>query len=111
MGMRKKSKATNSPHFLTVVELLARRRQIQRQMLCDGLVEFDLASPVADDHRKLRRLSQNIGYIADALESGEEAKNLDTKTMLWDGVLTLTSNGFAWLEALAEPAGGKEKKS
>lgn len=107
--MPKKIKAKNSPRFLSVVELIAQRRQLQRQMLRDGLVEFDMASPIVDDHRRLRRLIQNLGYIADALEAGEKSKSLDTQTMLWDGVLTLTSDSFAWLEALEAPA-GKEGK-
>lgn len=97
---RPKKQVANAPNFLTVVELLAQRRQLQRQMLRDGVVEFDMASPIVDDHRRLRHLIQNLSYIADALEAGEKSKSLDTQTMLWDGVLTLTSSGFAWLEQL-----------
>lgn len=100
-------KAVNAPNFLNVVERLAQRRRIQRQMQLDGHTDFDLSSPIVDPHRKLRRLIQNLGYIADAIEAGEKSNSLDTRTMLWDGVTTLTANGFAWLEQLETPR--KEK--
>lgn len=92
--------ALNSPHFLTVVADIAQCRQVQRQAFRDGLTLLELSSPVADDHRKLRRLTQCLGDIANALETIEHLDNLNSRMELRNAIRGLTANGFAWLESL-----------
>jgi hypothetical protein len=84
--------------FNVVVAAVAGRRTLQKEMLREGVVNFDMASPIADDHRKLRRLTQSLGYVADQLEAIEEKDCLDSRVGLRDALLQLTCNGFAWLE-------------
>ena len=105
-----KSKPLNSPVFMDVVVLVVGGRSVQKDELNKGIVTFDLASPIADDHRKLRRLTQSLGYVADQLECIEEKDNLDSRTGLRDALLQLTCNGFAWLEALEAPGGAATLK-
>ena len=90
----------NSPHFLTVVADIAQCRQVQRQAFHDGLTHLELSSPVADDHRKLRQLTQLLGDIANALESIEHLDNLNSRMELRNAIRGLTASGFGWLESL-----------
>ncbi len=91
--------------FNVVVAAVAGRRTLQKEMLREGIVNFDMASPIADDHRKLRRLTQSLGYVADQLEAIEEKDCMDSRVGLRDALLQLTCNGFAWLEQVETPSG------
>ena len=90
----------NSPHFLTVVANLAVIRTRQLRDLREGAVLFDLSSPIVDEHRKLRVLTECTGAIAQAVADIEVQNNLNNRCELRAKLENLAAHTFAWLQAL-----------
>jgi hypothetical protein len=96
----KEPKVYNSPHFLAIVEQLAKRRQAQRRLFVEGKITIDLSSIVADDHRKLRRLMQCLGNVGGILEVREGRSFEFQRDQLKSELERLAANAIGWLEAL-----------
>ena len=90
----------NSPNFLTVVANLAVIRTRQLNDLRAGAVLFDLSSPIVDEHRKLRVLTECTGAIAEAVADLEAQKTLNNQCELRAKLENLAAHTFAWLETL-----------
>ena len=93
-------KIPNSPAMMDVFLKIAAQRQVQREALRSGGDDINLGHPVPGDSRKLRRLTQSVGQVADAVEGKEDADNVHTREELRRSLLRLGADTVAWLEAL-----------
>lgn len=63
----------NSPRLMEVFEMVAAERIHQKRLLAGGVILFNCDSPIVDDDRKLRILTEELGEVANALDRLEKA--------------------------------------
>ena len=89
----------NSPHFLTVIEKIARHRTRQRQEFKAGIVPLDLGHTTPSDDRKLRQLTDSLGKVAEAVADSEAKNSLNTREEKRYALAELAAHCIAWLES------------
>ena len=94
-------RSTNSPLMMDVVQRIALCRVAQRAQFVEGHELFDCSSLTADDSRKLRRLAQAVGEVADTIEELERERSLNNVEEQRAALTSLASHVVGWLEALA----------
>jgi hypothetical protein len=94
------SSPKNSPALLTAFQRIAQHRATQHRQLLAGHVYFNCDSPVADDHRKLRRLTQQLGRLAGALDALEHRNHAPQRAQRQRALIALAADTVAWLESL-----------
>ena len=90
----------NSPLIMAVFERIAQCRAGQQAAFAEGFTLFDCSSMVTDDSRKLRRLSQALGEVADSIELLEREVSPSNVENQFGALTTLASHCVAWLEAM-----------
>lgn len=83
----------------TILQRLWLERLRQRQLLREGKILFDCASPIADDNRKLRALVEEVGEVAQELDRCE-AMPTNARNDLRNELVQTAAVCIAWLEAL-----------
>jgi len=89
----------HSTSMLAAFERIAEHRATQQRQLLAGHVYFNCDSPVADDHRKLRRLTQQLGRLASALDALEH-RHSPQRARRQRALIALATDAVAWLESL-----------
>ena len=93
-------RSCNSPLIMAAFERIAQCRAGQQAAFAEGFTLFDCSSMVTDDSRKLRRLSQALGEVADSIELLEREVSPSNVENQFGALTTLASHCVAWLEAL-----------
>lgn len=96
----------NSPRLAAVFERVAAERLRQKQLLREGRIGFNCDSPVVDENRKLRILTEEIGEVARELEHLENNKGFFTEKKirgcLRNELTQVAAVACAWLEQMEE---------
>jgi hypothetical protein len=99
----------------TVLDRIWIERQRQRSLLRGGEITFDCASPIVNNDRKLRVMTEELGEVAKEIDLLErvtqsrkesnasfEARRKRRTVFLREELTQLVAVGFAWLEALED---------
>lgn len=94
----------NSPAMLEVFARIAAERIRQRELFHAGKLTFDCASPVTDNDRKLRVLTEELGEVAQAIDQlercGRRAASVFAREDLQTELVQVAAVAVAWLESL-----------
>jgi hypothetical protein len=66
------AKIKNSPRMMEMFEAIAQERIHQKRLLAGGAILFNCDSPIVDDDRKLRILTEKLGEVAQAIDRIEK---------------------------------------
>ncbi len=90
----------------TILEKIWLERLRQKDLLRSGKIQYDCASPIVSNDRKLRVTTEENGEVARAIDLLENAKGpveqTKAKRHLQEELTQLVACGVAWLEALEE---------
>ena len=102
MSDKMSDKIRNSPHFMNVMARVAQERVRQQELFRGGKFTFTCASTTADDNRKLRVLTEEIGEVAEAIDRIENSKSnhQPARDHLRDELVQVAAVACAWLECL-----------
>ena len=88
---------------MDVLARIAAERIRQKELLRDGKILFDCASPIVDADRKLRVATEELGEVAQAIDRLER-KPTSVKQFrhLQEELVQLAAVVTAWLEAMED---------
>ena len=101
--------AKNSPVIMDVFARIAAERVRQQELFRAGKFTFTCASTTADDNRKLRVLTEEVGKVAEAIDALENKNDWKRFDHLREELVQVAAVAVAWLEAM-EVTGGAAAK-
>lgn len=87
---------------LQIVEMIWSERQRQRRLLRENKIAFTCASPIVDARRKFRVLAEEIGEVAEAIDTVERAPRAaraEADHELTAEIVQVAAVAIAWLES------------
>jgi hypothetical protein len=94
---------------MDVFERIAQERVRQQELLRSGKITFSCSSPIVDDNRKLRVLTEEVGEVAEAIDALENKNDRKRFDHLREELVQVAAVAVAWLEAM-EVTGGAAAK-
>lgn len=100
--LRYPPRPSNSSRFMDAMQLISAERIRQKELLRDGKILFNCDSPIVDDHRKLRVVTEELGEVAREIDCLEHARSEvvrnTIRTRLKVELTQLAAVAVAWRE-------------